>query len=35
MTNFKIGDYSGNGQITIIDEDKLCYLVHSTSRGAM
>ena len=29
-----IGDYSDNGQITIIDEDKLCYLVRSTSRGA-
>lgn len=34
MTNFKIGDYSDNGQITIVDEDKLCYLVRSTSRGA-
>ena len=30
----KIGDYSDNGQITIVDEDKLCYLVRSTSRGA-
>lgn len=29
-----IGDYSDNGQITIIDEDKLCYLVRSTNRGA-
>lgn len=29
-----IGDYSDNGQITIVDEDKLCYLVQSTSRGA-
>ncbi len=29
-----IGDYSDNGQITIVDEDKLCYLVRSTSRGA-
>ena len=34
MTNLKIGDYSDNGQITIVDEDKLCYLVRSTSRGA-
>ena len=34
MINLKIGDYSDNGQITIIDEDKLCYLVRSTSRGA-
>ena len=32
--NLKIGDYSDNGQITIVDEDKLCYLVRSTSRGA-
>ena len=29
-----IGDTSDNGQITIIDEDRLCYLVKSTSRGA-
>lgn len=29
-----IGDYSDNGQVTIVDEDKLCYLVRSTSRGA-
>lgn len=34
MHNLKIGDYSDNGQITIVDEDKLCYLVQSTSRGA-
>lgn len=33
-TKFHIGDYSDNGQITIIDEDKLCYLVRSTNRGA-
>lgn len=32
--NLKIGDTSENGQITIIDEDRLCYLVKSTSRGA-
>lgn len=30
----KIGDTSDNGQITIIDEDRLCYLVKSASRGA-
>ena len=30
----QIGDYSDNVQITIVDEDKLCYLVRSTSRGA-
>ena len=29
-----IGDYSDNGQITIADEDRLCYLVQSASRGA-
>ena len=34
MSILKIGDYSDNGQITIVDEDKLCYLVRSTSRGA-
>ncbi len=34
MTRLNIGDYSDNSQITIIDEDKLCYLVRSTSRGA-
>ena len=34
IINLKIGDTSDNGQITIIDEDRLCYLVKSTSRGA-
>lgn len=36
MNKFKlhIGDYSDNGQITIVDEDRLCYLVQSASRGA-
>ena len=34
MNALHIGDYSDNGQITIVDEDKLCYLVRSTSRGA-
>lgn len=31
--NLKIGDVSDNGQIIIIDEDRLCYLIKSTSRG--
>ena len=35
MAKLKIGDTSDNGQITIIDEDRLCYLVKSTSRGAI
>lgn len=30
----KIGDISENNQITIVDEDRLCYLVHSECRGA-
>ena len=30
----QIGDMSENGQITIIDEDRLCYIVKSESRGA-
>ena len=30
----RIGDYSDNGQITIIDEDRLCYVVQSVNRGA-
>ena len=34
MNKLNIGDTSDNGQITIIDEDKLCYLVKSTNRGA-
>lgn len=29
-----IGDYSDNGQIFIVDEDRLCYIVKSTNRGA-
>ena len=28
------GDVSENGQITIVDEDRLCYVVQSESRGA-
>ena len=31
----RIGDVSDNGQITIIDEDRLCYLVKSESRGSV
>lgn len=31
--NLKIGDASNNGQVTIIDEDRLCYLVRSESKG--
>lgn len=34
MGLLNIGDTSPNGQITILDEDRLCYLVLSTSRGA-
>jgi len=30
----RIGDVSDNGQVTIIDEDRLCYLVKSVSKGA-
>ena len=30
----KKGDVSNNGQVTIIDEDRLCYLVKSVSKGA-
>ena len=31
----QIGDTSENGQITIIDEDRLCYIVKSSSNGAV
>lgn len=31
----RIGDASDNGQVTIVDEDKLCYLVKSVSKGAV
>jgi hypothetical protein len=31
----RIGDVSDNGQVTIIDEDRLCYLVKSVSKGAV
>ena len=29
------GDVSDNGQITIVDEDRLCYIVRSFSKGAV
>lgn len=32
---FQVGDVSDNGQVTIVDEDRLCYLVRSESRGAV
>ena len=31
----QVGDASDNGQVTIVDEDRLCYLVRSESRGAI
>ncbi|TGX81607.1 hypothetical protein E5358_09945 [Palleniella muris] len=31
----KIGDISSNGQVKIIDEDRLCFLVRSESKGAV
>lgn len=31
----RIGDVSDNGQVTIVDEDRLCYLVKSVSKGAV
>lgn len=31
----RIGDVSDNGQVTIVDEDRLCYLVKSDSRGSV
>lgn len=30
----KIGDTSTNGQVKIVDKDKLCYIVESQSKGA-
>ncbi|MBR4154582.1 MAG: DUF4268 domain-containing protein [Paludibacteraceae bacterium] len=37
MENIKlrVGDISANGQVEILAEDKLCYLVKSISRGAV
>ena len=34
-TKLKIGNASDNGQVTIVDEDRLCYLVKSVSKGAV
>lgn len=34
MIHLHKGDMSGNGQVSIIDEDRLCYLVKSVSKGA-
>ena len=34
-TKLRIGDVSENGQITVIDEDRLCYIVKSDSRGSV
>ncbi len=31
----RVGDKSENGQIEIVDEDRLCYLVKSMSKGAL
>lgn len=33
--SLRIGDVSDNGQVTIVDEDRLCYLVKSVSKGAV
>ncbi len=33
--NLNIGDASPNGQVTIVDEDRLCYIVRSESKGAI
>ena len=34
MMQLRKGDVSNNGQVTILDEDRLCYLVKSVSKGA-
>ena len=31
----QVGDVSDNRQVTIVDEDRLCYLVRSESRGPL
>lgn len=31
----RIGDMSDNGQITIVDEDRLCYIVRNENHGAV
>lgn len=35
MKDLQIGEQSANGQITIVDEDRLCYLVRSVSKGSV
>ena len=35
MKKLHKGDISNNGQVTIVDEDRLCYLVKSVSKGAV
>ena len=30
----RIGDISDDGKVTIIDEDRLCYIVKNESKGA-
>ena len=34
IIKLQIGDMSENGQITIVDEDRLCYIVKSVNHGA-
>lgn len=34
MRELKIGDSSANGNVVVVDEDRLCYLVRNTSKGA-
>ena len=34
IIKLQIGDMSENGQVTIVDEDRLCYIVKSESHGA-
>ena len=34
-SSLRIGDVSDNRQITIVDEDRLCYIVKSESRGSI
>ena len=35
MKQLHKGDISNSGQVTIVDEDRLCYLVKSVSKGAI
>lgn len=34
INKLKIGDSSANGNVVVVDEDRLCYLVRNTSKGA-